>query len=262
MHWGVVMGRFVVPFLGIVAMPLVWLRWLGGRRILRVAIAGQLVLFSIVSPVLSEPRPVPPRLAEEKKANSKDDAAFAKLLARAKRGEKYAQYKVAAAYLNGRRIQKDEKKAFYWFRRSVLAGYEPAQYSLACAYFHAEGVKRNFDKAFFWMRKAASIDTSYPQLSLFGYYDRGIGVRRNKVLAGEWLMKGIENRFRWARKNGEKFAETAFLLAEEFNLGLCTPPNLWLAAAYFDIAARAGHPYGRAAYKRVMKKIRRRRGDE
>ena len=48
-----------------------------------------------------------------------------------------------------------KKKAFVWFRKAAVQGYETAQYSLALCYETGDGCEKDEKKAFEWYKKAS-----------------------------------------------------------------------------------------------------------
>jgi len=72
----------------------------------------------------------------------------------AKRGNIQAQFDLAIAYAMGDGIQKDEKKAFYWFHKSARAGHIEAKYYMGLSFLEGRGVRRDIHLARYWFKQA------------------------------------------------------------------------------------------------------------
>ncbi|MGL5334797.1 MAG: tetratricopeptide repeat protein [Enterovibrio sp.] len=66
-----------------------------------------------------------------------------------------AQYKIGIMYADGIGVAKDEKQAFYWYRKAAEQGYPEAQFALGAMYASGRGVDMDQKKAVHWFRKAA-----------------------------------------------------------------------------------------------------------
>jgi TPR repeat protein len=83
-----------------------------------------------------------------------------KLLARAKRGDPDAQYRLAALLASsGRRGRKAE--ALRWLREASDAGHHGAEYALATWYLHGVALRKNFRLAVSLLKEAARAGHAY-----------------------------------------------------------------------------------------------------
>jgi TPR repeat protein len=56
---------------------------------------------------------------------------------------------------NGKDVEKDYKKAAYWFEKAALQGDMNSQKRLGYMYIKGEGVEQDYDQALYWLEKAA-----------------------------------------------------------------------------------------------------------
>jgi len=82
-------------------------------------------------------------------------------------GYKIAQLKLANFYKDGNNIlvNKDLKKALYWYFKSAKQKYPPAQYYVGYCYFYGYGIKKDIKKAAYWMNLAK--ENGYNNAKLF-----------------------------------------------------------------------------------------------
>src|SRR6266540_1931365 len=73
----------------------------------------------------------------------------------AEKGHKIAQYNLGRCYQNGMGIEKDEIKAFEYYKKSAEKGYVEAQFQLGCCYYEGIGTEVNKDWAFDLYKVAA-----------------------------------------------------------------------------------------------------------
>ncbi|MCM1330981.1 MAG: hypothetical protein NC248_00050 [Bacteroides sp.] len=77
----------------------------------------------------------------------------------------------------------NEEKAFECYVKAAEMGYTDAYYNVAAAYLDGKGVERDFDKAFEWFQKAADSGDAYAKLKLAECYKRGAGCERDYAAA-------------------------------------------------------------------------------
>ena len=65
------------------------------------------------------------------------------------------QNNLAFSYHEGNGVERDEREAAKWYRRSAEQGFGPAQSAVAAAYLTGRGVQRDFDEGMRWLRLAA-----------------------------------------------------------------------------------------------------------
>jgi len=69
-------------------------------------------------------------------------------------GDPYAQEIIGEVFHYGRGVDRDYKKAFYWYEKSAKQGHAPAQDYLALFYEIGLGVKKDCGKSIEWLRYA------------------------------------------------------------------------------------------------------------
>jgi TPR repeat protein len=114
------------------------------------------------------------------------EAAASDFMEEAEMGVARAQSHLAALYVGGLGVPRDEAKAFLWFRRAAEQGYANAQYNLGYMYREGRGVPRDYAKAAEWFRRAAERGQGDAQGLLAMMYERGTGVPKDAVQAYAW----------------------------------------------------------------------------
>ena len=84
----------------------------------------------------------------------------------AERGYADAQSRLAVIYHDGKGVEKDFVKAFYWYERAAMQGEVNAQILLAGMYYRGEGVDPDIGEAIRWYRKAANQGSPVAQMML------------------------------------------------------------------------------------------------
>src|SRR2546430_16350108 len=84
-----------------------------------------------------------------------------------------AQYQLGRCYANGKGIEKDEVKAFEWYKKSAKQEDSNAQYQLGQCYKDGIGVEKDEVKAFKWYKKSAKQGNSNAQNKLVLCYESG-----------------------------------------------------------------------------------------
>ena len=185
----------------------------------------------------------------------------------AKGGCEYAMNCLGRCYINGRGIEKNEKKAVEWFCKAAEQGYAKAQCNLGLCYLKGEGVKKNEIKAFEWFKEAEERGFTAAQSYIGLFYATGKGVTKDEVIAAEWFRKAAEQGHANAQfqigvcyKNGQgvekdenkavewylKAAEQGYARAQN-NLGVCYKNGEGVekdeskAVEWFCKAAEQGH---------------------
>jgi uncharacterized protein len=113
----------------------------------------------------------------------------------AKQGYAIAQWYLGNRYEYGIDgiVQKDQKKAMYWYVKAVRSwtiaaeqGDAEAQYELGRCYDCGYGVKEDKEKAVLWWTKAAEQGHFEATLELILCYSHGDGVQKDKEKADYW----------------------------------------------------------------------------
>ncbi len=122
------------------------------------------------------------------KQTKPDKKMLKELTAKAKRGDAKAQYGLAKKYHQGIGVEKDEKKALYWYEKYAEAGGANAQYNLGSHYFTA----KEYSKSFYWYQKAADNGDAAAQRKIGKCYECGWGVKADLDKAVLWYEKAGE----------------------------------------------------------------------
>lgn len=121
----------------------------------------------------------------------KDETFFALILSQcaADLGDGESAYKAGLALQAGLEADRDDRSAFYMFRKAANAGHIESQYLLASMYYRGIGTAEDLKQAALWAHRAADaghIEAQY----LFGMLrGRGEGVEMNTEDACGWLKK-------------------------------------------------------------------------
>ncbi len=170
----------------------------------------------------------------------------------ARQGSVHAQYLLAKRYRSGK--QADKRRHIAFLRRAAVSGHRPAQADLYHAYTKGDGVPRNDEKALYWGTVAAG---------------QGAKSLYNPLGVMYWRRKGVPKALRttapqkaafWFRKAAEQGSSAA-----AFNMGLAYEkgavgkikgrPNLILAHAWYNVAARRGSNRAVSARNRIEKRM-------
>src|SRR5438876_216871 len=103
-------------------------------------------------------------LVKEHKAHNKS-RHFKELEKAAENDNMNAMYHLALYYQNGKGIEKNLEKAFYWFQKAAENS-EDAMIHLATCYENGEGTAKNLEKAFYWYQKAAENGNDHAMYNL------------------------------------------------------------------------------------------------
>lgn len=76
------------------------------------------------------------------------------------------QYELSSMYRFGIAVEKNEKTAFYWMKKSAEQAYWEAEFGLAVMYWLGTGVQKNEEKALHWLEKSAKGGFSLAQYKL------------------------------------------------------------------------------------------------
>ena len=117
------------------------------------------------------------------------------LLARAKNGDREAEWGVADRYADGCKdkrgkiiVRRSPTKAAQWFRRAAEHGSGPAQNNLGILLSNGNGVRKNVEEALAWLRRAIRAEDSCARHNI------AITYRENGDLktAVKWFRKAAE----------------------------------------------------------------------
>jgi TPR repeat protein len=104
-------------------------------------------------------------------------------------------------YSLGRGVEKDERRAFEWFRNAAGAGDPAGQFTLGQIYENGRGVVQDYKEALKWYQKAADQGLAEGQDSVGYFYSAGLGVTRDDTEAVTWMRKAAEQGMASAENN-------------------------------------------------------------
>ncbi|MEM7425467.1 MAG: peptidoglycan-binding protein [Pseudomonadota bacterium] len=158
------------------------------------------------------------------------------MLAAAVKGDKVAQFMVAARLSDGKAVPKDFQKASKWYHKAATKGLAPAQYRLGTLYERGRGVKKDlktakgwyehaahrghikamhniavlmangmdgqpkFSQAAYWFKKAANLGLKDSQYNLAILYQQGLGVQKDLNEAYRWYALAAKQKDKDAAK--------------------------------------------------------------
>ena len=113
---------------------------------------------------------------------------------RAEAGDPKAQNELGVRYRVGDGVEKDEAKAFDWYRRAAKQGFALAYFNLGTAFYNGDGVSPNDGFACAWFLLSAeggepSGKAAYERVSASHENSGGAGC---EVLAGDAYINGTE----------------------------------------------------------------------
>ena len=95
-------------------------------------------------------------------------------------------------YGNGLGTDKDDEKAFQWYKKGAEAGDAEAMYRTGACYYSGYGVAEDEDEAVKWCKKGAENGNADAMNMLGGFYELGAGVEPDMDEAVYWYKKGAE----------------------------------------------------------------------
>ena len=117
------------------------------------------------------------------------DCKIEELKKLAKEGSAEHQFHLGLEYERGKRVDKDKKKAKFWYTKAAKQGYAKAQLNLSNIYEKVD----NFRKSVEWLEKACEQDDHKEGcFNVAIRYHQGEGVEKNIEKAIYWYNKAIE----------------------------------------------------------------------
>ncbi|KAG0056125.1 hypothetical protein BGZ90_005587 [Linnemannia elongata] len=158
--------------------------------------------------------------------------AFEWFLKAAVQGYDDAQAKVSQAYTDGAGVPKDNIKAMEWSIKAAENGHAERQYYMGAAYEKGHGVPQSDSRSFEWYLKSADQGFAEAEARVASAFEDGWGVSQDDAKAVEWYTKAAD----------QDVAEAQFALGRIHNLGLCgLPKDRSKAVDWFTKAALEGH---------------------
>lgn len=153
------------------------------------------------------------------------------------------QFELATEYrCNGinHGVNKDLKKAGYWYKKSANQGHDEAQYCLAELYADGKGFPQDYEKAAYWYRQAANQDHASAYARLGELYEKGLGVQQDFSMAEKSYMMAVT----LAHNDSTAVTRVAHInLNNMFRNGKCSLFN----PDYFDYIYKESQPVGNKA---------------
>lgn len=145
-------------------------------------------------------------------------------------GNSQAQFEIAAAFGEGRQVEKDLAEAAKWYERAAAQGFAPAQYRLGNLFEVGSGVEKDLEQARLWYQRGAEAGNRMAMHNLAALYAGGQLGDQQFELAAQWFEK--------AANHG--------MTDSQFNLGMLHARGLGVEQSFeqsfkwFSLAARSG----------------------
>lgn len=110
----------------------------------------------------------------------------------AAKGNAIAQNILGDMYAEGRGVQRNLKTAFDLYVKSANSGFSDGQNSVGAAYFHGHGVPQDYSRSAMWYQRAADQGNSWAQSTLGGMYLLGKGVPPDYAKAYSLISRSAE----------------------------------------------------------------------
>lgn len=202
------------------------------------------------------------------------DETIRLLTQRAENGNWESQARLAKWYRDGYLVEKDPKKAFYWYEKAAQSKDPEAVCNLGWCYIRGFGCTANPAKAVHYFQQAAKAGLPAAKYNLASCYERGHGIQKSLTDAvalyeqaakddhikaqyhlgrcykdGIGLNKDIHLAIYWYRKSAQNgYAEAQYQLGELYEHGIGLDQDSDLAYHWYKKAADQGHA---AAKKRL-----------
>jgi len=121
---------------------------------------------------------------------------ISRLQADAERGFIRQEIELGAAYFTGQGVERDEKRAAYWYEKAANAGDPAAQLEIGSFYQAGVGVQRDPAQAVRWFQRSAAGGLVSAKVNLGAAYLLGNGVRKDPALAEQLFREAF------AKKDG------------------------------------------------------------
>jgi len=146
----------------------------------------------------------------------------------AERGSIQQQIEMAAAYLSGKGVARDERQAAYWYEKAANSGDPGAQLQIGFFYEAGIGVERDPARAAVWFERAMAGGSVPARVNLGVAYTWGLGVRKDPEFAVQL--------FRQAAEKGD--GAGACFLADAYYFGVGVQRDAEKARHWFEVGAK------------------------
>ncbi len=164
--------------------------------------------------------------------------------ANAKRGDKFAQFRLGQCYSEGYLVEKDLETAFNWYLKSAEQGYSSAQFEVAMAYYLGDSVTYNLFEAEKWCRKAAEQGHVEAEMlmvhiaSIFWFYEH----KRAGYSENEKTKEYSEKQLYWLKKAAaDGHPEALYQMGQEYICGVNVEEDVKKGVELIKLAARKGY---------------------
>ncbi len=127
----------------------------------------------------------------------------------ARQGDADAQFNLALLYMNGKGVEKNDRKALLLFLEAARQGHAEAQYNAGLLFYTGRGIARSTRDALLWWRRAADqgLAAAKYNLGIMYAYGEGVGVDNERAIA------------LWREAAGDGYAEAMNALAVAYEKG-------------------------------------------
>jgi hypothetical protein len=153
---------------------------------------------------------------------------ISRLQSQAEHGSVVQEMELGAAYLAGKDVPRDEKKAAYWYEKAANAGDPGAQQQIGYFYANGIGVDRDPERGARWFERAVAGGLTSAKVNLGVAYVWGLGVRKDPEFAVQL--------FREAVKKGSGTA--ACYLGVMYSFGMGVPKDVLEARNWFEAGTK------------------------
>jgi TPR repeat protein len=158
--------------------------------------------------------------------------ALALLRPAAERGDAEAQFLLGLSYRSGRGVAANDVEANRWLERAAKQNHAQAQYLLGLSYLRGRGVAKDSRQAVDLFRQSALQGNAGAQYHLGLAHLSEDGAPRDDKLALTWLERAAD----------QGYAEAQYLIGEMYQNGRGTAPNPAWAMRWFIKAGVQGLP--------------------
>ncbi len=165
--------------------------------------------------------------------NSELPEEIAVLIKSAEAGNPEDQFNLGQKYRLGQGVIKNDRNAFYWYKKSADKENVRGLNALGVMYQNGFGVEKNFDEAKILYQKA--IEQGYPPAmsNMGSLYQYGQGVEKNEAEAFSWYIKAAEL----------ENMEAQGLVGWAYQTGLGVEKNDSEAFIWYHKAAKQGYDF-------------------
>ncbi len=170
---------------------------------------------------------------------------------RANKGDVEAQYILGYMYHNSINLERDDKKAVYWFLKAANAGDGRAMVALGRFYKQGIGVPADFSRAVAFLNKSAQKNTP------LAFYELGLLFEEGQDTAGRGVFQNLEKARGLYEKAGDAGVLQGYLkVAQFYEQGIGVERNLQTAIDYyFKVADMAQDDTSKKQYGDFMTQL-------